>query len=399
MRFHAALSEHESSLVAADELVAAVRGAGVEADVVFLFFTAHHAADADEVVEKLWLQLDPQAMVGCSAEGVIGVGLDGAGREVEGAPGIALLAGKLPGVRIHPFHVARDEWRELLTDHDALRQRLGAGPETRGLLAVGDPFSTPTGQLLPVLDEALPDVPVIGGMASAGQMPRENVLVRNDVTVAEGLVGVSLSGPGLAVDTVVSQGCRPFGRTYVVTKAHDNVVEGLGGRPALAAFKEAFGEMSDADRALLRRGLFIGRAMTEYKDRFARGDFLVRTVMSVDNESGAITVGDYVRVGQTVQFHVRDAATATEDLNLLLEPQRAAAAAGTGPAGGLLFSCNGRGTRLFDAPCHDIAAARRALPATPIAGFFAAGELGPVGRQNFIHGHTASFALFRSSRQ
>jgi small ligand-binding sensory domain FIST len=150
--------------------------------------------------------------------------------------------------------------------------------------------------------------------------------------------------------------------------------------------------MPAGEKNLLRHGLLIGRAMSEYKDSFARGDFVVRNLMGVDQESGAIAVTDLVRVGQTMQFHVRDAATAGEDLSLLLDPQREKSPP---PAGGLLFSCNGRGTRLFDTPCHDITTARSALPTTPLAGFFAAGEIGPVGGKNFIHGHTASFALFR----
>ena len=150
-------------------------------------------------------------------------------------------------------------------------------------------------------------------------------------------------------------------------------------------------DMPEPERQLLQNGLFLGRAISEYKETFDRGDFLVRNVMNVDNESGAIAVGDYVRTGQTVRFHVRDAATATEDLGLMLAPERLTPS----PAGGLLFSCNGRGCRLFDSPSHDIAMANRAMPQVPFAGFFAAGELGPVSSKNFIHGHTASFALFR----
>jgi small ligand-binding sensory domain FIST len=149
--------------------------------------------------------------------------------------------------------------------------------------------------------------------------------------------------------------------------------------------------MPEPERQLLQNGLFVGRAISEYKETFDRGDFLVRNVMSVDNESGAMSVGDYVRTGQTIRFHVRDAATATEDLTCLLSAKTVIPP----PAGALLFSCNGRGTRLFEQPCHDVHAANAAMPGTPVAGFFAAGELGPVAGQNFIHGHTASFALFR----
>jgi small ligand-binding sensory domain FIST len=390
MRFHSVLSEHESTASAADEAVADVRDRLGDPDVLFVFFTPHHRDEADALVEKLWLELDPQAVVGCSAEGVIG-----AGKEIEDGPGLSVLAASLPGVRVHPFHVAKDEWRDLLADPDALKERLGAGEQTRAVIAMGDPFSTPAIQLLPMLDQILPGIPVIGGMASAARSPGENVLVRNDGTYDQGMVGVCLSGDALDVQTVVSQGCRPFGKNYVVTKAQQNVIQTLGGKPALQALRDAIMDMPPEDRELLQKGLFVGRAISEYKDKFGRGDFLVRNVMSVDNDSGAVAMGDYVRVGQTVQFHVRDAATATEDLSLMLA--QAKSDRPDVPAGGLLFSCNGRGTHLFSEPCHDVYAAGSAMPGTPVAGFFAAGELGPVGNRNFIHGHTASFALFRPS--
>jgi small ligand-binding sensory domain FIST len=181
----------------------------------------------------------------------------------------------------------------------------------------------------------------------------------------------------------------------VVTRAKENRIEQLGGRPALEALHRTITEMPEPEQQLLRNGLFVGTAINEYRERFGRGDFLIRNVMSVDQEGGSLAVTDYVRVGQTVQFHVRDAQTADEDLCVMLEPQTID---DDPPAGGLLFSCNGRGTRMFPRPCHDIERARTAMPRTPIAGFFAAGELGPVGGKNFIHGHTASFALFRERR-
>ena len=210
-------------------------------------------------------------------------------------------------------------------------------------------------------------------------------------TFDEGFVGVSLSGE-IEVETVVSQGCRPIGRPLVITKAHENIVEQLGGKPALVALREIVDELDAEQRELLQHGLLIGRAISEYRERFGRGDFLVRNIIGVDQEKGALALADFARVGQTVQFHVRDAATASEDLTLMLEVQKV----DDPPAGALLFSCNGRGTRMFSALNHDITVARRAMPATPVAGFFAAGEIGPVGGENFIHGHTASFALFRS---
>jgi len=387
MRFHSAVSDLDDSAAAVGGAVAETREAlGDRTDVVFLFFTADHRDDADAIVEKVWLELDPQAVIGCSGEGVIG-----GDAEIERRPGLALLAASMPAVRVHSFHLRGDDWHDVLEDDELLRERLGIGPETRAAIAFGDPFTTPINQALAAFDRAGRGIPLIGGMASAARQPGGNVLVRNDATLLDGMVGVTLSGP-LGVETVVSQGCRPLGKPFVVTRAHDNVIDQLGGKPALEVLRETVTALPESERQKLANGLFVGRAINEYRDTWGRGDFLVRNVMGVDQEAGSLAVTDYVKVGQTVQFHVRDAATAAEDLSLLLD---ASARSGRPAAGGLLFSCNGRGTRMFEQPCHDVGAARRAMPKTPVAGFFAAGELGPVGGKNFIHGHTASFALFR----
>lgn len=389
MLFHSQITDREETAAAAEQLVEEVGRAIPSPDLLLLFFTAGHAVNVVPLVKRLHEGLSPQCMLGVSGEGVIG-----ADREIERAPGIALLAAKLPGVRLHPFHVAKDEWADVILDGDSLRRQLAYGDETRALIGLGDPFTTPVRQLLGALNEHVPNLPLVGGMASAARRPGDNMLVFNEHVVDEGFLGLTLHG-AIDVETVVSQGCRPIGQHMVVTKAKENRIEQLGGRPALEALHQTITTMPEGEQQLLRNGLFVGTVINEYRDRFGHGDFLVRNVMSVDQASGALAVTDFVRVGQTVQFHVRDAQTADEDLCLMLESQTAGEVA---PAGGLLFSCNGRGTRMFPRPCHDIEQARKAMPRTPIAGFFAAGELGPVGGKNFIHGHTASFALFRERK-
>ena len=390
MRFHCAISGSESAYDAVEEIIAeADEATGGKIDAVFAFFTAHHREDAEEILERLWLELDPQALIGCSAEGVIGVD-----REIEREPGIAVMAATLPGVGIHPFHIAgRTDWRHVLSDDEALRERLGVGERTRAIIAFGDPYTTPLDQFLCTLDEHAKGLPLIGGMASSARQPGENAVMRNDQLFTEGLVGMSFSGP-VAVETIVSQGCRPIGNAMVVTKSHDNVIEQLGGKPPLLALQEIIEALPGDERDLLQNGLLIGRAISEYREHFGRGDFLVRNVVGVDQESGSVAMADYIRTGQTVQFHVRDAATADEDLSQMLTARQSVQPA----AGGLLFSCNGRGTNLFEDSGHDIGVIKRIMPQTPIAGFFAAGELGPIGGKNFIHGHTASLALFRPAK-
>jgi small ligand-binding sensory domain FIST len=207
----------------------------------------------------------------------------------------------------------------------------------------------------------------------------------------QGAIGVVLQG-SIGLRSIVSQGCRPIGRPLVITRSNDNLILELGGRRAVDQLRDLWQSLSAEDQALMQQGLHIGRVITEYRDLFQRGDFLVRNVMALDRDSGGLYISDPVRVGQTIQFHVRDAQTADEDLHAMLQldlsaHEKQAAAA-------LLFSCNGRGTRLFPNPDHDARVIQAEVGAIPLAGFFAQGELGPVGGQNFIHGFTASVALF-----
>lgn len=391
MRFFSTISDLELSTDAAGESAErALEAMEGRVDVAFLFLTPHHREEADVVVEQLWLELDPQILIGCMAEGVIG-----GDREIERRPGLALLTGELPGARLHPFHIAgQNDWRTLLEDPAALADRIGYGPDTRAVIGLGDPFTSPMSQLLAAFDKTLGAAPLVGGMASGVNAPGQTLLFRNDECRNDGFVGVTVGG-AVEVETVVSQGCRPIGRPWVVTKSHENVIDQLGGRPAMAALTEIVQELSEADRKLLQNGLFVGQAINEYRDEWGRGDFLVRNVVDVDDKNGSIAIADWAKAGRTVQFHIRDAHTASEDLSLLLDTQSKRPDA---PAGGLLISCNGRGRRMFSQENHDIAHSRRAMPNTPMAGFFAAGELGPVGGKNFIHGHTASFALFRQAK-
>jgi small ligand-binding sensory domain FIST len=258
-------------------------------------------------------------------------------------------------------------------------------------LLLGDPFTFPVDVFLGEMNETHAGVPVLGGMASGVMAPGQTRLIDGPRVHNHGAVGVLLQGE-LGLRCVVSQGCRPIGRPLVITKAHENVIEALGGKTPLRQLQELWQELSPEDRELFQHGLHVGRVINEYQGEFHRGDFLIRNVLGLEQESGALAITDRVRVGQTVQFHVRDAATADEDLhellggNLRTHNQR--------PAGALLFSCNGRGTRLFPQPHHDARVIRGEAGPVPLAGFFAQGELGPVGGQNFIHGFTASVALF-----
>lgn len=384
MRCASALSTARNTEAAfADVLHRVAEGlGGVEADLAVAFTTSHHA----DRLADLWTGARGRSLarhvVACTGESIVGEG-----REVEGASAVSLWAIHLGGgAAPRPLRLTFEHGHFLGWPADLP----GAPDDRRTLLLLGDPFSFPPDPWLKHLREKAPGIQAIGGMASAGQAPGQNRLMLDGEVYADGAVGVLLDAP-VSVRAVVSQGCRPIGRAMIVTRADENLIRELGRRPALEALREMFEELPEEEQALARNGLHVGRVINEYQGTFGRGDFLVRNVMGAD-PAGAIAISDSVRVGQTVQFHVRDADTADEDLRSLLADKKGESA----PAGALLFTCNGRGSRLFPGPDHDIGVIREVLGPIPVAGFFAMGEIGPVGDQNFVHGFTASVALFEN---
>ena len=390
--FASGVSEEDDLAEALDEAlgeVASALGPG-PVDLALAFASYHHRQRFSLIGEDVERLLQPRVSMAVTAGGVIGSGI-----ELENRPGIAVLAARLPGAWVHPFTYHDLNWSSQQSDAHLLRLRV-LGPHAKGgnvaaLIIFADPFSTPMLSMLPALNEAFPGVPVIGGMASGAASAGDNRLMLNGEVSTTGAIGVAIGGE-VRVDCIVSQGCRPVGSTWLVTRAKTNLIQELGQRPALVAAQETAQAAASADQFLLQEhGLLLGRVINEYKDRFGRGDFLVRSVVGADADAGYIVVPDFFRVGQTVQFHVRDKQTAEEDLRLLLESQKLH----DEPAGVLLCTCNGRGSRLFEQPNLESRILREALGDVPMAGFFAAGELGPIGGENFLHGFTASIALFR----
>lgn len=482
-------------------------------DLAIVFFSSHHVSEARLIAETIRSELCPAPgmLVGISGESVL------AGEtELERQPGVALFAASLPGVRVNVFKTddlpaVRARTPDMTTgkpnqalspELDEIARIAGFGPDHRVTILLLDPFSVPTIPLFPALTSArdraaarpsaVPGgskidrapagdltahpariahrpTPIIGGFASASTRPGGNVLFINDTLVRAGGVGVTLSGGRLRVDTLVSQGCRPVGPPLVITGGKQQLITSLGGRPALQVLSEILDSLDDATKEQVRKGLFVGRAISEYKDRFGRDDFIIRALIGIDQSmgdqnsssgghadsnrertdegeswrgdsdeqskesrsggrsgAGAIAVGDLMKVGQTIQFHVRDARMATEDLALLLDAQQLYER----PAGVLVFTCNGRGTRMFAPPhfranhdawmishafsqMHDEPGPQTAklggkgaeLAPTehpvPLAGFFAGGEIGPIGDEGQLHchGQTACVAVFRVANE
>jgi small ligand-binding sensory domain FIST len=355
------------------------------ADLAFLFFSSHYTSRAPELCEAVRRELGPSVLVGCTGEGIIA-----GAEELERDAAVTLWAAHLPGTLLTPVRLSFAQTDEGFTI-EGWPEGLGTGTDRPTFILLADPFSTPANDMLAEIAERCPGSAAIGGLAGGGHDQGENRLVLNGEVYDDGLVGVALSGP-LSVRTLVSQGCRPIGDPYVVTKAEHNVIYELGGSPALERLQTVFESLPDDQRRIAHQALHLGIVIDEHRDRFERGDFLVRNLIGADRTSGSMAIGDQVQEGQTVQFHLREARAASEDLNLLLAADRSRHA--NPPLGALLFSCCGRGRGLFGRPHHDITTVRERMGEIPIAGFFAQGEIGPVGGSNFVHGYTASLALF-----
>ncbi|HEV8534510.1 MAG TPA: FIST N-terminal domain-containing protein [Candidatus Limnocylindria bacterium] len=385
MRVGAGLSTRRSGLAATeDALDAALRPLdGAIPDLAFLFIAPQFEDELESIVNSANASLGGGTLLGCVAGGVIG-----GEREVEDAPAVAAWAATLPGVAVRPFTLTYAEEEEHGV-FEGLEEVPTRTPDSV-LVMLADPYTFPAHLLLDHLNEHAPGLPVVGGMASGGIVAGRTRLIADDEIFAEGAVGAIIEGAHGAT-AVVSQGCRPVGETFAITRAERNVVFELGGQPALQRVEELYANATERDQLLMRRGLHVGQAASELKAELGRGDFVIRNLVGVDRDTGAIAISDMAEVGQTVQFQVRDAESAREDLRAMLEHQRASPVAGA-----LLFSCNGRGQGLFGQPDHDVGAVRRAFGEIPVAGFFAAGELGPVAGRNFVHGFTASLLLFRN---
>lgn len=361
---------HDAAGRVADQL-------GVPPDLAIVLFTPHHREQTDVVSAAVRVRLDAAHVLGSTGEWVIGEG-----REIEYGPAVAVWGASLPGVTLESFHSS------------LVRTDRGTGfagfpvvsDDARAVLLLADPFSYPAHALLRAAGERHPGLPFVGGMASGGTEPGDHGLLIGDDVHTAGAVGVVIGGD-VPFRALVSQGCRPIGEPWVVTAAEGPRIQEIGGRPAIERLQETVHGLDERDRDLARRGLHVGIVIDEQRDEFARGDFLIRGLTGADPDTGAISAGELVPVGRTVQFHVRDADTADEDLRELLESVEHE------PAGGLLFTCNGRGSRLFGEPGHDAQALGKRFGDLPVAGMSCQGEIGPVGSTSFLHGFTASVAL------
>ena len=377
------VSDDFDTAAAFDEAAASARGglAGADCDLCLVFAGAPHLAHSDELLAVVQGALGPNSLIGCGAGGVVG-----GGREIEEGTGAVVWALSAPGAEIRP--------RALETSPVDGGVALGGLPEDSAdygdaMIVLADPNTFSADALLVHLNEARPAMPVLGGLASAAAGGSASLFLDGRV-VDSGAVACSLAGVELL--PCVSQGAAPVGPEMTVTAVEGNLISELASQPALERLREALEDLEPEERELAAEGLLLGVVIDENQPEYERGDFLVRPIVGVDPESGALAFADRVRVGQTVRLHVRDSESASEDLREALAAQ-VAALGPAGAAGALLFTCNGRGAHMFGRSGHDARLLEEALGA-PAGGFFCAGEIGPVGGRNFLHGFTATMAVF-----
>lgn len=387
MQFTSALSLSNDCSQATDELLeqTLARIEPGEVDLVTLFSAGHDPDELEKVADQIKATFHGAVSLGCTAEGLIA-----SDRELENRHAMVLMAGQMPGVEIETFQMLPHRLEECEHLSEYVSTSSEASP---AFVAFGDPYTCDIQRFLDLMNTSFPGAALLGGMASGAPMPGGNRLLLNGFLHDEGLVGIALTG-NIQIDTVVSQGCRPIGKHFIITDGEHNIIRQLGGCPAVEALHDVITSLPEIDRKLLQRGLFVGRVIDETKRPLDRGDFLIQNVVGVDQNSGALAISGQVRKGTTIQFHVRDARSADEDLRQLLAPH-AVGPDRPSPIGALLFSCNGRGTRMWSEANHDISVVRELCGRIPVAGFFCAGELGPIGGKNFIHGFTASIGLLR----
>ena len=397
MQWANALSTRPSLEAAvADVIQQATTTLAAPADLGLVFISSAFTSEYSRLLPLLAERLSVPVLIGCSGGGVIGTPPRGQTQELEAEPALSLTLAHLPGVNIQPFHVVAEELPDLDSPPDAWIDLIGVPPSPiPHFVLLSSSLSTGISDLLQGLDFAYPGSVTVGGQASGGGMGGRASLFYNDRLYREGTIGVALSG-NIVLETIVAQGCRPIGKPHLVTKGDRNIILELDEQVPLIVLRDLIASLGEEEKMLAQNSLSVGMAMDEFKQDLQQGDFLIRSILGVDPSAGAIAITDYVRPGQRLQFHLRDAQASAEDLEFLLmgyQKQQVSAAA---TFGALMFSCVGRGEGLYKKPNFDSQLFRRYLNDIPLTGFFCDGEIGPVGGNTFLHNYTSVFGICRA---
>jgi len=413
MKWANALSTRPSLEAAINEVTQrAQESLGVPADLALVFISTTFTSEYPRVLPLLQERLSVPHLVGCGGVGVIGQSASGEPHEIEEKPALSLMLAHLPGVNLHTFHIDADDLPDLDSSPADWVELIGVAPDPQPqFIVLADSLTAKISDLLQGLDYAYPGSAKIGGLTSAISVGSGSGLFCNNRLYREGTVGVALSG-NITVETIVAQGCRPIGQPYRIAEAERNIllkVEALEDSGAivtapasrssqeiltpLEALQDLIQDLDERDQTLAQHSLFVGIVRDEFKQNIEPGDFLIRNLVGVDPRVGAIAIGDRIRPGQRIQFHLRDASASAEDLETLLAHHQSSSQAN--PAGALLFTCLGRGEGLYGQPDFDSYLFSRYFQDIPLGGFFCHGEIGPIGPETFLHGYTSAFGIFR----
>lgn len=358
-------------------------------DLAFLFVSSRFQDHYDAILSAVADAIHSENLIGCSAGGVIG-----GGREAEQSPALALTAARLPGVAVQPFHLNSADLPDLEASPKRWHACFSVKPDVKPqFIILADPLSFDAEKGLMGLDFAYPASVKVGGLVSGEGRAGENALFLNGKVHRSGMVGVALSG-NIEVDTIVAQGCRPIGGPLSVTRCDRNLLMEIDRKPPLVVLQELYEKLSEEDQKKMQHSLFLGLAMTPFKENLTRGDFLIRNLIGVDSKNGHIAIGAPLREGQTIQFHLRDAETSSDELQWLLTQYQVEGDIRSA-RGALLFSCIGRGAHLYGEADHDSRLFKSKMGPIPLGGFFCNGEIGAVGGSTFLHGYTSCFGIFK----
>lgn len=412
MQWVNALSIRPSLEAAVTEVVDRVtKSLSQSPDLGILFISSAYASDYPRLISLILEKLSLPILIGCSGGGTIGVDNSTQIIEVESGPALSLTVASLPEVDVQAFYLTPDNLPDLDSSPDAWSKLVGVPLQQHPhFILLSDPFFSGINDLLAGLDFAYPDSVKVGGLASTGAMNVQSSLFYYTSEPSElklchqGTVGLALNGK-IIVESIVAQGCRPIGQPYQIMQGGRNIILQLGklenmaqpivSRSSLESLRELIKTLDKDDRQLAKHSLLIGIVSDEFKHDLQPRDFLIRHLVGFDPQVGAIAIGNPIRPGQRVQFHLCDAKTSADDLEFLLRTYVTAGELDKKIRGALIFSCLGRGEALYDKPNFDSWLFRRYLPQPPLGGFFCNGEIGPVGGKTVLHGYTSIFALFR----
>jgi small ligand-binding sensory domain FIST len=406
-----ALSTTASLERAIDDVVAQVQGKFMgTVDLGIVFISSAFTSEYSRVVPLLTEKMPFKVLIGCGGANIIGTDKNSKPQELEDRPALSLTVAQLPDVQLFPFQITEKEMPDLDGSPQNWTDLFQVAPEeSPSFIIFADPFSSSINDLLSGLDFAYPNAVKVGGLASANGMGRMNGLFcyqqddNQTVMLREGSVGVALAG-NIQLDAIVAQGCRPVGDVFQITQSERrNIItelsllegDGLRSGAPLKMLQNLVANLDAEDQVLAQDSLFVGLAMDEFKSKLTHGDFLIRNLLGVDPKTGAMAVGDRIRPGQRLQFHLRDAETSAEDLSLLLRQYCETHPDFKEPFGVLMFSCMGRGKGLYGEPNFDANRLLSFLPNANLGGFFCNGEIGPVGDRTFLHGYTSVFGIVR----